>query len=153
MVVVMGVVNGNGWEAWSRLYSRFDPRTPPKALMAVMSVMQTKKIKDGRDLPNAVQDWDVTVKNFEVEHNINRASLGKPTPMEVDRVQEEYWHEDHGWHEEQEWEEGWPEKEEAAVEIGYIGEACKRCGGHGQSARDATTKGKGKAKEEREQER
>ncbi len=172
MVVVRGVTNGNGWEAWSELHDRFDPRTPAKSLMALMAVMQTKKIMDGRELPNVAQDWEVKVKSFEVEHNIalnpkikvalltsfpppnmqellfqwseskqsfeevkdrvlslavNRASMSKPTPMEVDRVQAESWHEDYGWYEEQEWGENWPGKQETEVEIDYIGESHRRC--------------------------
>ena len=38
--------------------------------MAMMSVMQPKKVKDVRELPNAVQDWEVKVKNLKVEHDI-----------------------------------------------------------------------------------
>jgi hypothetical protein len=56
MTVVRGVASGSGWEAWSRLFNRFDPRTPAKSLMAMMAVMQPKKVKDMRDLPNAMQD-------------------------------------------------------------------------------------------------
>ncbi len=48
MVVVRGVVNGDGWEAGSRLFNRFDPRTPAKAMMAMMSVMQPKRVRDVR---------------------------------------------------------------------------------------------------------
>lgn len=70
MTVVRSVTNGNGWEAWSRLHSRFDPRTPAKALMMMMAVLQTRKAKDSRELPNMVQDWEVKVKNLEVEHSI-----------------------------------------------------------------------------------
>ena len=42
MTVVRGVASGSGWEAWSRLSNRFDPRTPAKSLMAMMAVMQPK---------------------------------------------------------------------------------------------------------------
>jgi hypothetical protein len=179
MTVVRGVTTGSGWEAWSRLHSRFDPRTPAKALMAMMSVMQPKKVKDIRELPNAMQDWEVKVKNLQVEHDIElddrikialmtsflpsdlqdhilqwtdgklefevmkdrimsmavtRASLSKPTPMEVYRVQANDWHDgDHGEYEDtswaEDWEEGGPE-----VEIGYVGESCRNCGGMGHYA-------------------
>ena len=70
MTVVRGVVDGSGWVAWSKLHNRFDPRTPAKSLTALMSAMQTKRVKEGRELPNAVQDWEVRMKNLEVEHNI-----------------------------------------------------------------------------------
>ena len=70
MTVVRGITNGNGWEAWSRLHSRFDPKTPAKALMMMMGVFQTKKVKDSRELPSVIQDWEVKVKNLEVERSI-----------------------------------------------------------------------------------
>ena len=70
MTVVRGVVDGNGWEVWSRLFNRFDPRTPAKTLMAMMSVMQPKKAKDVRDLMNVVQAWEVNVRNLSIEHGI-----------------------------------------------------------------------------------
>ena len=43
LVVLRGVPNGQGWEAWSQLFNRFDPRTPAKSLMAMMAVMTAKK--------------------------------------------------------------------------------------------------------------
>ncbi len=43
MTVVRGVMDGNGWEVWSRLFNRFDPRTPATTLMAVMSVMHRRR--------------------------------------------------------------------------------------------------------------
>ena len=58
MTVVRGVSGGDGWEAWSRLVNRFDPRTPAKALMAMMHVMQPKKWKDAKELPSAIEEWE-----------------------------------------------------------------------------------------------
>jgi hypothetical protein len=189
MTVMRGIPNGDGFLAWSRLFNRYDPRTPAKSLMAMMVVMQPRKVKDVRELPGAVEDWEVKVKNLEVEHNIkldggikvalltsmlpsdlqdyvfqwtdgkqefpemkdrilslaiNRASMARPAPMEVDRVQAADWSEGH-YGEEQDWAEEWTEKDEADIEIGYVGESCRRCGGMGHYARECPTpKGKGK---------
>ena len=76
---------------------------------------------------------------------MNRASLAKPMPMEVDRVKADYYYpEEAEWHEEVE--ECWDESG-AVVEIGCVGEACRRCGGLGHYARECPTpKGKGKGK-------
>ena len=70
MTVVRGVSGGDGWEAWRRLVNRFDPRTPAKALMAMMQVMQPKKWKDARELPSAIEEWEVCIKNLKTEHDI-----------------------------------------------------------------------------------
>jgi hypothetical protein len=35
--------------------------TPAKALMLMTAVLQTRKVKDSRELPNTVQDWEVKV--------------------------------------------------------------------------------------------
>ena len=81
MTVVRGVVDGNGWEVWSRSFNRFDPRTPAKTLMAMMSVMQPKKAKDVRDLMNVVQAWEVNVRNLSIEHGITiDAKVKVPLP-------------------------------------------------------------------------
>jgi hypothetical protein len=70
MTVIRGVVTGDGWLAWAKLNSRFDPRTPAKALMAMLSVMNPKKVKDIRYLSAAVEDWEVKVKGLGAEHDV-----------------------------------------------------------------------------------
>ena len=190
MGVVRGTTSGDGWEAWSKLFNRFDPRTPARSLMAMMAVMQPKKVKDPRDLLNAIQDWEVKVKSLSGEHGIelegkikvalftsilpgefqdyvyqmtdmsyevvkdrvmglalNRAAMSKPTPMEVDRVQAHCRHEAAEWEEHEDHEGEYWDEFGAEVEIGYVGEACRRCGGLGHYARERPTpKGKGKGK-------
>ncbi len=49
LTVVRGVAGGYGWEAWQKLAARYDPKTPARALMAMMTVMQSRKVKDVRD--------------------------------------------------------------------------------------------------------
>ena len=65
LTVVRGVAGGNGWHAWQQLVIRYNPKTPARALMAMMAVMQPQKVKDVRELQGAVQEWEVKVKNLE----------------------------------------------------------------------------------------
>ena len=188
LMVVRGVPNGNGWEAWSKLFNRYDPKTPARALMSLLGAMNPRKVKDIRELSKAVEEWEVKCKNLMAEHNIdvgdqiktalltsmvpvdlqdhifqwtdlkasfpemrdrilnmalNRTSMSKPTPMEVDRVTADSWAdmEDEG---DQVHAAVWSDQE---IEIDYVGwgDVCRRCGGFGHYARDCPTpKGKGK---------
>jgi hypothetical protein len=70
MTVIRGVISGDGWLAWAKLNARFDPRTPAKALMAMLSVMNPKKVKEVRYLASAIEDWEVKVKALGAEHDI-----------------------------------------------------------------------------------
>ena len=54
MTIVKGVTTGDGFLVWSKMVSRYDPKTPAKALMAMMGVMQPKKVKNVRELQAAV---------------------------------------------------------------------------------------------------
>ena len=71
LVVLRGVPNGQVWEAWSKLFNWFDPRTPAKSLMAMMAVMTPKRVKDVRELTIVVDDWEVQAKNLKTEHDID----------------------------------------------------------------------------------
>ena len=71
LTVVRGVAGGNGWHAWQQLVIRYNPKTPARALMAMMAVMQPRKVKDVRELQGAVQEWEVQVKNLKSEHEID----------------------------------------------------------------------------------
>ena len=168
-ISVRGVPNGQVREAWSKLFNRFDLRTPAKSLMAMMAVMTPKRVKDVRELTNVVEDLEVKAKNFKTEHDIdmdprikvasltamlpvdlqdyvfqwsdgkstyeemrdrivsmaiNRVSMSKPVPIEVDKVAAEMWNKEE-YHHEGDWEH--------------------RCGGVGHSARECSTpKGQGK---------
>ena len=59
MTIVRGVEDGNGWEVYWKLARRFDPRTPARALRAMMSVLQPKKITDIRELAKAIDEWEI----------------------------------------------------------------------------------------------
>ena len=177
----------NGWVAWSKLFNRFDPKTPAKALMALMAVMTPKRVKDVRDLSNALENWEVKINALKADHDlevghqikvammtsmltpdlqdyvfqwsdvnttfkelkdkvmslaINRAPMIKPTPMEVDKVAAS------GWEDVQD--EGEWKNEYEEVEIDYVGELCRRCGGICHYDRECPSqkgKGEGKGKE------
>ena len=70
MTILQSVGTGNGWAAWWRLARRFDPRTPARALRAMMLAMQPKKVKDIRELPRAVEEWEMRVSNLLKDHNL-----------------------------------------------------------------------------------
>ena len=105
-------------------------------------------------LPTDFQDYVFQWSAGKVQHKelrdklmalaMNRASLGRPAPTEVDRVWAgEEWEEDGGY-----WQEdGGNNESEEKVEVDFVGEMCMRCGGHGHYARECLTpkeKGKGK---------
>ena len=56
LILVQGVVSMNGFQAWSRLYRRFNPVTPARALQAMIAVMVPQRVKDVRDLPNEIKN-------------------------------------------------------------------------------------------------
>ena len=70
--------------------SRFDPRTPAKALMAMLNVMNPKKVKDVRYLSGAVEDWEVKVKGLGTDHDVtidNKIKSAVLTAMCPEEVQ------------------------------------------------------------------
>ena len=100
------------------------------------------------DLQDYVFQWSDGKASYEemrdrvVSLAVNRAAMSRPTPMEVDKVDVKDW--DGGEGRNGGGEKSW---EEDAVEVDYVGEACRRCGGYGRYARECPTpKGKGKGK-------
>ena len=45
LILVQGVTTMNGFEAWGKLYRRFKPVTPARALQAMIAVMVPQKVK------------------------------------------------------------------------------------------------------------
>ena len=69
-MMVRGVSHGNGWKAWSKLLNRCGPKTPARALLAMTSGMSPKNVKDVRDLPQAVEEWEISMNNLKLEHDV-----------------------------------------------------------------------------------
>ena len=80
---------GEGWLARKKIVSRFDPKTPAKALLAVMAATQPKKVRDIRDLPSAIEDWKLKVKilkeeqNADIDEKIKIAWLTSMLPSDI----------------------------------------------------------------------
>jgi hypothetical protein len=90
LTTVRGILTGDGWLAWSKLCSRFDPRTPAKALMAMLNVMNPKKVKDVRHLSGVLEDWEVKVKSLGTDHDVtidNKIKSAVLTSMCPEEVQ------------------------------------------------------------------
>ena len=67
LVLVQGVTSMNGIEAWGKLYRRFNPVTPARALQAMIAVMVPPKVKDIKELPNEMEKWEAKVLTLKRE--------------------------------------------------------------------------------------
>ena len=179
MTMVRGVPVGEGWLAWNKIVSQFDPETPAKELLALMAETQSKQVRDISDLPSAIEHWESKVKILKEEHNadidekikialltsmlpsdiqdyvfqqtdkddfaeirdkvvtlaVNRASLSRPKPLEVEQVARGERHSG-----EQHDDEENPEEDDNS--INYVGG--KSGGKHGKGGKEfGKSKGKG----------
>ena len=69
LVLVQGVLSMNGFEAWGRLYRRYNPVTPARALQAMISVMVPPKVKDPKEIPAEIERWEAKVLSLQREYN------------------------------------------------------------------------------------
>ena len=156
LVVLRGVPNGQGWEAWSKLFDRFDPQDSSKVADGHDGCHNTEKGqareradqrcgglggqgKESQDrarhrLGSAHQggivDRDVASRleglrmesprtkrcgTGSVSMAVNRVSMSKLVPMEVDNVAAEMWHE-----EEYHYEGDWEQESQEQLESGYV---------------------------------
>ena len=48
-----------GAQHWKKLYDRYNPRTPSRALHAMMGVMRSKEITDVRKIERVMDEWEM----------------------------------------------------------------------------------------------
>ena len=59
--LVRTVVERNGYVAWRKLYENYNPRTPARALNAMLEVMKPPKVKDARGRAKAIEEWEMKI--------------------------------------------------------------------------------------------
>ena len=70
-MLVQGVTSLNGFEAWGKLYRRYNPVTPARALQAMIGVMVPGRVKDIRELPGEIEKWEGKVLMLVREYQEN----------------------------------------------------------------------------------
>ena len=68
LILVQGVTSMNGFEAWGRIWRRYNPVTPARALQAMISVMVPGQVQDGKELPNEIEKWETRLLNLQREY-------------------------------------------------------------------------------------
>ena len=58
----------NGYTAWKKLYSRFNPKTPASLAAVLRDVIRPKKIKDMREAGKAIDSWESKLVELKKEH-------------------------------------------------------------------------------------
>ena len=64
-LVVQGIVDMNGFEAWRQLHWKYNPTTPARALQAMIEVMTPIKTKGPKELLAAIEKWELKVHVLE----------------------------------------------------------------------------------------
>ena len=67
LAIIRGVPDMNGFMAWKRLYARFNPTTPAKALTAMLEVMNPQKVQDVYMIPKAIDAWELKMLTLKKE--------------------------------------------------------------------------------------
>ena len=50
--------------AWKKLYDRYDPWTPARALQAMIAVMWPDEIVEGKKIRRAIDEWQMKLSVF-----------------------------------------------------------------------------------------
>jgi hypothetical protein len=129
------------WECKVKsLGSEHDITVDDKIIVAVLTSMCPEVVQ------NLIFQWAddkarfVDIRDKVTASSQNRAAEMKPKPMEVDHVRGESYD-----YQYKDYESGWGDEVLEEVEVDYVGESCRRCGGMGHYARECPTpKGKDK---------
>ena len=67
LAIIRGVPDMNGFIAWKRMYSRFNPTTPAKAIAAMLEFMNPRRVVDVHQIPKAIDAWELKLIAMEKE--------------------------------------------------------------------------------------
>ena len=65
LTIVRSEASMNGFMAWKKMCRRYSPRTPAKALMAMVEVMNPKRVSEITFLPKAIDAWELKAVKLE----------------------------------------------------------------------------------------
>ena len=65
--VIRTVTEMQGWEAWSKLHRKYQPRSMARAIRLVGLVTNPPKVNDLKDVETALDKWEENVKTLQVD--------------------------------------------------------------------------------------
>ena len=66
-VLVRGAFGENGFVAWKKLLDRYDAKTPGRMLKVLLGVLRPSEIKNVKEVPKRMEEWEIKVKDLERE--------------------------------------------------------------------------------------
>ena len=66
-VIVRSAVKQSGFVAWRKLTERYDAKTPAKMLRNLMRVIRPEMIKNVKDVPRKVEEWEISRRDLMVD--------------------------------------------------------------------------------------
>ena len=65
LLLLQGIVGMDGFKAWQKINQKYNPVTPAKALMTLIEAVTPTKVKALKDLPGAIEKWELKVYQLE----------------------------------------------------------------------------------------